>query len=290
MTDFKGALYPNWQEPIVKLPGWVVWFGLSKTAPVVGRVYASAPHWQQAEADGLTNVAPVLVLFNAAPREVRREIGGEAWKRVHHGSLKSNVDLLVLRMVMGWTLEEALQFPANHHRRAKSYRGVGKSALLTACRLGRGDEDFRAQMIMARDVQRMGGELSPEWGRKRLKREHDALVMANVMRSADSTPWSRPWFHDVGDYSFSLLKSEAELVLEGACQRHCVSSYARAAKAGREVILRIEGAERATCSWRVGDSHIQVKGFANTDVTPACRSAAREARKAWTAWAREEAA
>lgn len=281
MTDMARTLYPLWSGPRVALPEWVIRHGLVKYRPIVQRVYASADHWQQAEADGLGNIAPVLVRFNKSPSELRREVGGEAWKTIHHASLKSNVDRLVLTMIGGWSFEEAMIFPAKERKAAKSYLDLGKSVLMLACRLSRDTGDLKNQIIIARDVQRLGGQLDQSWGRKRLKREHDALVLKNIVGQSNPTPWADAWFCDVGPFSFSLLKSETELAIEGGTQRHCAGSYAKDCRAGKEVVLRVEGPERATCSWSVGDFGIQVKGFANGKVSDACVKAAKEARLAY---------
>ena len=279
--QFADTLYPDWSGPRCKLPGWIERYGLSKCTPVIQRVYASSDKWQLAERDGIGNVAPVIVVFNREPKEIKQLIGAEAWKQVHHATQKANVDKLVLHFLGGWAFHEAMLFPAREKRRAKNLLHFGKSALLMACRMAAKGGSVEEWAMIARDFQRMGGEIDHGWGRKRLKREHDALAIQQAMRKASSEPWAKPWFHDVGEYSFSLLKSEAELVLEGACQRHCSGSYARSCRNGEEVVLRIEGPERATCSWRVKDKSIQVKAFANRDVSPKCRAAAKAARAAW---------
>lgn len=275
------TLYPDWTGPRTALPNWVVSYGLSKRPVIVQRVYASAFHWKQAEIDGLSNIAPMLVRFNRSPSEIRRQIGGEYWKRIHHDTLKANVDKLVLMMVLGWSLDEAMLFPSNIKKRANYYIKASKSAMLLASRLHARGGDFMQFYIMANDINRMGGTLDQTWGRKRTKAEHDALVMKRVMASTNNTPWAKAWFYDVGPYSFSLLKSESELVIEGATQRHCVGSYAKACREGREFVLRVEGKERATCSWAKGDNAMQIQGFANTDVSKECRLAAKEARLAF---------
>jgi|GEM_PF-5907428 len=263
------------------LPSWVEMYGLRKNAALVGRVYASAPIWQQAEADGLSNISPIIVKFNRTPQDIKRRVGSEAWKMVHRSSKKTNVDRLVLCLLGGWTFEEALIFPAKERKRAKGFLRRSKSAMLLACRLAARANDLQAQLILAEDLQRMGGTLDQTWGRKRLKREHEALVMKKMMDKADPTPWAKSWFHDVGDFTFSLLKSESELMMEGALQRHCVRSYAAKCRDGKEVVLRIEGAERATASWRIGERGIQVAAFSNTEVSDDCKKAAGWARQAY---------
>ena len=282
MHDPKLTLYPDWTGPKTALPPWVLNFGLLKCRPILSRVYLSAAKWQQAEQDGIGNVAPMIVHFNADPRGIKELVGREVWRKIHHATLKSNVDRLVLCRLAGWTIEEAMLFPTKGRRRARAFLEHGKSALLLACRLARHTDEIREFLIMAQDVQRMGGNPDPAWGRKRLRREHDALALKRAFDSCDPTPWARPWYHDVGAYSFALLKSESELAMEGACQRHCVRSYARACRAGTDVVLRIDGAKRATCSWRVGDRAIQVKGFANSKVSAECLAAAKKARAAYS--------
>lgn len=281
MTEWARTLYPDWTGPKVVLPNWVSAYGLSRNRMIVQRVYASSGTWQQAVADGLENISPIIVLFNLRPGEIKQTVGTEAWKKVHNGSLKANVDRLVLKMCGGWTFEEALLFPTFMRRRAKRYFRKSKTAVLSACRNATSAEDFEAQLIMAEDFQRMGGQLDQSWGRKRLRKEHDARAMERVIKFSDPEPWSKAWFFDHDGYSFSLLKSEAELALEAALQRHCVGSYAHACRQGQTVVLRVEGRERATCSWTSRDSHLQVAGKFNRKVSPGCQAAASVTRAAY---------
>jgi len=277
-VDFRMTLFSQWAGPRVETPDWLIQHGLLKYKPIVSMVYASAPIWQQAIADGIPNIAPIIAIFNKTPQEIRAIVGGAHWKLIHHGTLKSNVDRLVLRMVFGWSLDEAMLFPAKERTRAISYRRFTKSSLLIACRLAEKPREFKEFLQLASDVQRMNVIIDPLWGRKRLRREHDAAAMRFVMRNADPTPWAAPWFYDIGDYSFSLLKSAAELALEGIQQRHCSGSYVAACKDGREFVMRIEGPERGTCSWRKGSSDMQVKCFANKEPNAETRIAALQAR------------
>lgn len=277
------GLYPDWSGPSVPLPKWVERYGLSKSPVIVNRVYASTPHWQQAEADKIPNIAPILVNYNKSPRDVRRLIGGEYWGRIHHDCLNANVNRLILMMRGGWSIDDAMVFPANKKIRANRYLKCSKSAVLLASRLHARGGTFDGFYIMANDTMRMGGVLDQTWGRKRLKAEHDALAMKMAMAKTDPTPWAKAWFGDVGPYSFSLLKSATELMIEGVVQRHCAGSYAIACRAGREFVMQITGKERATCSWLKGENYMQVKGFANTNVSDECRTAAIEARKMYLA-------
>lgn len=279
MTD---NLYPDWAGQHFAIPAWFKRGGLGKLGRLKAELFQSAKRLEQLDADGLSNLAPIIVLFGANPSDIRAKIGGEKWKILHKSMTRVNVDRLVLCRIAGWTLEEALTFPEKSSRRAKYFLDYyTKSALLAACRLSGERCDLHEQLIIAQDIIRMGGTIDPSWGRKRTKREHDALVMQTAISKSNPEPWAKAWFFDVAGYSFSLLKSETEMAIEGAVQRHCVKSYTASCRSGKEFVLQITGEERATCSWRRGDPNLQVKGFANLAVTPQCVAAARAARKAY---------
>lgn len=278
MTD---NLYPDWAGQHFAIPAWFTRYGLCKFSRMKAELFQSAKKLQQLDADGLSNLAPIIVLYGANPSDIRAKIGGEKWKILHKSTQRANVDRLVLCRIAGWTIEEALTFPVKSSRRAKYFVNYPKSALLAACRLGGERGDLVEQLIISQDIVRMGGTVDPSWGRKRTKREHDALVMQSAISKSNPEPWAKAWFFDLAGYSFALLKSETELAIEGAVQRHCVRSYAAACRSGKEFVLQITGEERATCSWRRGEAHLQVKGFANLAVTPQCVAAARAARKAY---------
>ena len=281
-ASIQGSMYPEWDGYHAEIPSWAVRAGLLKYNPIVRSIGATAALWKRAEADGIPQIAPALVLFAKPPDQIKADVGGEIWRRMHHAKISANVDRLVLRLIGGWTLDEAMEWPA--WRRAKPcISSHGKSALLWACRNSATKGDFSDNLQLARDFQRMGGVVDPAWGMKRMRREHDAKAVQFAMRSANPEPWAKPWFCDVGPYSFSLLKSELELALEGATQRHCARSYALACRDGREVVLRIEGPERATCSWRVGERYIQVKAACNKPVMDETEVAAAEARRLFEA-------
>lgn len=275
-------LYPDWTGPAVALPPWVSQYGLLRFKPLVSRVYASGPKWLQAQADGIPNVAPIIVRYNLHPHEIKALIGGEHWKRIHHAKLKTNVDRMVLMMVAGWSLDDAMLFPESERKRGVWLTKAEKGPALLACKLAEKPGELLEFLSIATDLRRMGGTIDLDWGRKRLKREHDAMAIKVMMERSDPTPWAKPWFCDVGAYSFRLLTSETELAIEGITQRHCCRSYARACRSGREVVMQIEGPQRATCSWVKGQPDIQVKLFANGAASPETVMAARAARANFT--------
>lgn len=277
--DLLQTLYPDWEPPTV-LPTWITNNGLSKNPRIVGRTYASAGIWKQAEEDNLKHIAPLIVQYNDHPSEIKKIVGSATWKNIHHSTLRANINRMVLCMIGGWTQEEAMLFPPENRRKALPLLKIyPKTVLITACRLVKPKEDIAEVSILINDTLRMGGEVPASMGRKRLQKLHDELAARRVYSNADNTPWAKPWFCEVDGYSFALLKTQAELILEGRMQRHCVGSYAHACRAGRQVVLSITGPTRATCSWDPRHSHIQVKGFANKEVSIKLKDCVCQARR-----------
>jgi len=270
------ALFPAFEVNAFKMPQWFIGHGLHKYKPLVTMLRASWPHWAEADADGLTNLAPIIVIFNAAPADIRKQVRGHVWREMRTASTKANANRMVLRLIGGWSLEEAMEWPVHEKRHAtKLLKTATKSSLLIACRHTERGQKLIDNYRMALDFGRLGGTVDPSWGRKRLKREHDALVMKRALASSNPEPWAKAWYYDIDGYTFTLLKSELELALEGISQRHCCRSYAQDCRSGVETVFSIMGPERATVSWNSRFSDLQVKGFANAAVKQETRRAAQ---------------
>lgn len=259
-------LFPAYQMRAFQPPPWFISAGLRKHADMVQMLRMSWEHWAQAQEDRLFHLSPIIVMFNAPPKEIKAEVGGHVWHQFRTGNLKTNTDRMVLRLMGGWSVEEVLLWPTHERRRAKSFLQVYKSALLIACKHTKRGERLYDNLIVARDTVRLGGVIDQSWGKKRLKREHDALAMKKVLETSDPKPWDKPWFADIDGYTFTLLKSEAELAVEGASQKHCCRSYAPACRTGEETVFSVIGPERATASWNSRYKSLQVRGFANQTV------------------------
>lgn len=272
----EGALFPGYQMSAFKAPSWFIRSGLHKYRPLLTMLRQSWEHWGRAEADGLSNLSPIIMIFNASPADIRGEVGGHVWHRIRTASTHANVNRMALRLIGGWSLDEAMEWPEWEKRHAKEFlKHTSKGTLLTAIRHTSHGERITDNLILARDFTRLGGVIDPTWGKKRLKREHDALAIQQALSSADPTPWAKPWHADIDGYTFSLLKSESELAIEGIAQRHCCRSYARACREGQETVFSIMGPERATVSWNSRYKELQVKAFANRGVSMATRQAAQ---------------
>ena len=114
-------LYPDWAGQHFAIPAWFSRYGLGKLGRLKAELFQSAKNLEQLDADGMSNLAPIIVLFGANPSEIRAKIGGEKWKILHKSTQRANVDRLVLCRIAGWTIEEALTFPEKSQRRAKYF-------------------------------------------------------------------------------------------------------------------------------------------------------------------------
>ena len=132
-------------------------------------------------------------------------------------------------------------------------------------------------------ARRMGGAADPAWSLRRLREEHDRLAREHARRSADPKPFAVPWRCEIDGFAFTRLVSAADFAEEGAIMRHCIASYARDAKSGRETAFRIEGPERASVSFATS-GHVEIRGRLNARVTEPCR---RAAMKAWATFKAE---
>lgn len=269
-------LFPSFDARAHALPKWFIAFGLKGNERLVSALLRSRKHWEQAEADGLGHLTPIIMVYNAPPKEIRKTVGGHIWQRIRTASRRANANRMVLMLYGGWTLDEAMEWPEKETRRALRFLGeASKDSLLIACRHTQPGHRLINNFYLARDFQRMGGKIDPNWGRKRLKKEHDALAVKKALSGSDPKPWAKRWYCDIEGYTFTLLNSETELAMEGAMQRHCCRSYASLCRAGHEIVFSIMGRERATMSWNRNIKSLQVKAFANGPVSPATKRAAR---------------
>lgn len=282
------GLFPGWQMAAFKPPGWVRAHGLHNSPSFVSQVRLSWPHWGKAKEDGLDHLSPILVAFNASPQDVRDQVGGHAWHAIRTASRRTNVNRAALMHLGAWSLDEALCWPVGERRMAnKLLTRCSKSELLIACKHTERGEKIMDHIVMARDFERMGGQIDRTWGRKRLKREHDALAMRRAVEASDPTPWAERWCVEIDGYRCTLLISEEELAIEGALQRHCVKTYAATARQGKELVFSIDGPERATAGYNRSGNYLQVRARLNGKVSKGTRLVAEAALTKYLAHLRD---
>ena len=286
MSRYRAApLFPKFELTCSTWPPpWADRAGLSRRTRLSKDWPLASEYAKVAVDDGISQVVPFIAFFARPPEAIRNIIGKGAWKKVHASPLNDNIVRVDLMTSPDqFTVPEAMGIVPNLLETARSILFCGKRAVLYSCSKQVSPREASDFARLWHDCERMGVGLNPLWSPSRLKREHDAAAMAKMLEKADPKPWAPFWQYEEDGYLFTLLRSEADFAMEGITQRHCVRSYVSYARSGKEVVLRIEGRERGTCSWNKRHPAIQVKGHRNSDLSPAAQMAAAKAREAYDA-------
>lgn len=258
-----------------RVPFWCHDLGYMRSSQVLRLIKGSADLIHRAQMDGIEHVAPILLALRCSPAEARKRVGKAVWRQVHHSGLWLNVSRANIMLRSRIALVDLVQFPEGALREVLSKaKNTSEAAVTHAGIIAKNRTEFREAVMLVNDTMRMGGEINRRWSLRRLREEHDRRAMQWARAKADPTPWAEPWSCDMDGFRFSLLNSGAAFSAEGAIQHHCVASYASDAKAGRYIIMRIEGKERATVRFGGHPVRVQeVKGRYNATVSEACRRA-----------------
>lgn len=254
---------------------------------LVERAHKILPHIQHAERDGLFHLIPAMVIFQAQPSEIRKEIGPAAWRRIANNSVSRNK--LIMQAVERYS-QGCKETDSAHFLRLLDFptgcvwatQGADEDEQIAVKITPRKrEEEFTQTAHMVSDCRRMLGDaFNPEWGYRRMHEEHNLASRNAAARKYSSKPFAEAWSFEGEFYAATLLNSQAEIAAEGAMQRHCVASYAKQAERGHYMVLRIEGRERATAGFsRIGNawSFQQIYGAMNAPVSDACKEFARKA-------------
>jgi hypothetical protein len=244
---------------------------------LVQKASAMLPYIKEAEADGLLNLVPAIVVFQAHPSAIRKEIGGAAWKQIAHGSKTRN--MRIMQVASG---------APEHFLRLLDY----PSGVLNAATFFDDDEALAARLAPKKtphglnlaystitDTRRMIGRINPEWGWRRLLREHEIAVRNLRQKKFSDKRFAADWSHASKKFTATLLTNMLDIAVEGDMQHHCVGSYAGEAAGGKYAVVRVEGADRATVGlfrdkhgWQLD----QVYAACNGPVSADCRAFAFE--------------
>lgn len=258
-----------------RVPYWCYTLGYMRNSQVLRLIKSRADLIHRAQLDGIEQVAPILLVMGCHPSEARRRVGKSVWKHVHHSPLALNVDRANVMLRTKIRLSDVIEFPSGALREVMSKaRATSEAAVTAAGVISTNRTQFREAVMLAHDTIRMGGEINRAWSMRRLREEHDRLALEWARAKSDPTPWAEPFSATVDGFTFTMLNSGADFSAEGATMRHCVASYAMDAKAGRYIIMRIDGKERATVRFGGHPVRVQeVRARFNARVSPACAAA-----------------
>lgn len=259
---------------------------------LVYRANQVLPYIKEAEADGLYHLIPAIVVFQASPSAIRREIGKGAWKRIAANSRSRN--MRIMQTVEKVSDVDGGNWKPNFVKLLEVRSGVLGGLLwlddnaMDAARLAPRSTamSLLETTHIIRDARRMIGDINPAWSLARIKREHDAAMHEKRRQHFSPEAFDAPWSHSDSGFRAELLVSPLAIVTEGDTQHHCVGSYAREAQTGSYAVLKVEGAERFTIGlmrtpqgWHVD----QVYAACNSPVPDPCRNFASKVASKLTA-------
>lgn len=225
----------------------------------------------QAQKDAVDQLIPIMLAEKTSIPALRVRLGRATWRQIHHATEATNLlrALVWLRFQGDVSWAEIVAIPPHHLRSCRNALDwpTGRFAAHHAPQ-----GQFHKFAMLYRDVVKMGVRPRAHWTPARLRRERDKLFAEAKITEADATRWASALEHQIGAFHFVRLCSDRDLVTEGVAMRHCVASYADAARAGQACVFRCTGPERATLS--IGqDGTVELRGFANAKVSRACMGA-----------------
>jgi len=203
----------------------------------------------QAIKDRTINLIPLMLEFEEDPQQLRKRFGKGLWKQLAHTSktrmkhlaplLKESTELISMRTGI-------LPLVSSYYMHSMEIKGC----LLTAAKIAPRIKDFDSTVDIVRDTMRMaeraGVEVNHNWSYRRWSEEHDRLSWDVARKGYSEKKFAEDCVFTQGDYTFTLLTSQADIAAEGMQMRHCVASYALCASKGTYAVFKIDGKERAT--------------------------------------------
>lgn len=254
------------------------WFKLirtkdTKVPPKYAGSIESIPFIEQAVKDGIKHLIPIIALFKAEPKEIKKVLGSTLWKELCKNSYSRNRLILQgidfsrsqeLHIAMIKKLQampsSLLKSKLNHHpyealKLAKEELGISYEAMKSSREVRVILQEFFDTKRMLQDE---GMEFNPNWSYRRLKEEHTAASRrqqevyhnresqrnakyAELMKIDFSTLHAGliPYEFDSGVKAVPLL-SVKEVQSEGSAMHHCVGSYANDCAQGGYVVYSLE--------------------------------------------------
>lgn len=242
---FNAVTISTWIKPVE----WYVeklarGFGGKWNLDRVLRIWQYREILEQARADNIENVIPVLFYLGLTPAEAKSRLGRARWKRIAHNSFSRN-------MLLADNSLEAIDIPSTAIPYLKMSRARPKS-LEWACR-NRVTPLKHAHAIVAlamecedaaRMASKVGEQVNYSWSLRRMREEHERLSRMITAQKYSDTPFDL--WNEIGGLSVEAdgfratwLKSAAEIAQEGHAMHHCVASYISDAAEGSYAVFSV---------------------------------------------------
>ena len=232
--------------------------GLSQVK--INRVRRNLELLIQAVKDGQNNILPIIMLYGKNPAELREKLGKGLWKRICANSFSRNAQIVEYLTTMredlfnisesNKTLESIMTIPTTLLKNSfapstlKFLEGSMKGKWGKGSAIRQAAQEFSDTVRL---IETIDGKAPPEmlnWSLRRLKEEHRAYTEKAIVRRYNTTKF---WWVDefpishfgYEGYEVKLLKSEAEIGLEGSMMAHCVGGYGSYSSQGRYLVFSV---------------------------------------------------
>lgn len=225
-----------------------------KVAPfMVPLIKECKPLLDQAKADGLHHLMPIILATKMSPKEAKKALGKGNWKKVCSQSFTRN--LLIMKAVVtsgNPVVEVAIHTPSSLLKRGKIVdEDIAK--LLKNNKVVTKRREADRVVMYAQYLRRHNIAVNPEWTIDRLREEHDNVSHAFrrrelTERMSKETIIATEGFPSslsdaAGMYTATLLRSPYDLHVEGEEMRHCVGGYHKSVADGHCLIYSISDAK-----------------------------------------------
>lgn len=243
---------------------WVKKFYCRRYARYINSILKVLPVLEQLKADGIENVAPIVLMFLSDPKECKKRVGKGLWKRLCKNTFTRNflltqqyqMELSVANTVSSTLLKTRAYDP----RFDPFLSGTLKER---AAFIKNNFYELRDSILMA-------GELGYKIRRgSDLEEVHSHLVKLYHREEYSDEPFKER--EDVHE-ALTELVSPAQIYAEGKSMRHCVASYIPAAVDGnyRVFSILLEGKHIGTAGYAKKRGNIfvleQARGKCNKDI------------------------
>jgi hypothetical protein len=231
--------------------------GLS--APKINKVHQNMDLLMQAVKDNQNNILPIILFFSKNPSELKSTLGKGLWKRICSNSFSKNakiVDYLTHMREDPWqyetskTLESIVSLPTTLLKHAytptvlKFIQNSMKGKWTKSREVKQVAQEFSDTVRLIETVDGKAPLEMVNWSVRRLKEEHRAYTEKAIARRYNPTKF---WWVDefpishfcYEGYEIKLLKSEAEIGLEGSMMGHCVGGYGSYSSQGRYLVFSV---------------------------------------------------
>lgn len=262
---FNKIMRDLWITPVEE---WAMQYGFSCTGkPQALRLVHIHKHLDkldQAKADGIENVAPLILATGKTPEELKKEFGKSLWKRLCKNSKSRNRHLSRVCILVsghsdgryGARVESLQRLPSAILKKGGNFQFFGNEDItayfikqgVTATSLIKGRGKWSGKYRTLADTRRMARQLnlpiSWDWSYEKWEEKHDEYTEITTAGKFSKEPYEAlegiPKVLVECGFTAKLLQSPYAMQTEGKKMHHCIASYSGQVERGGYVAYHVE--------------------------------------------------